>query len=330
MLIITLILIKRWVGESGSHILLHGSACSHCSVGCVSPHWPTFRSQGPLARQIWCPSIDHFRHWNLLSWLLRLDSLLAFSPPHKLLRSFHTASAPWSSHPACGWLYLTARVPCFYRPPRGGTLVSSRSRHGFSCLVGPPWCDDSGTWDCGHPASEFTVFLFPPGLTACSIWIGIIDLFTKANTLDLNLLLTFSRVYCNHPVISLPAFCLAPLPAVSAFRPEWSFWKARLLVEFACTMSFNGSLWLPTPWFYHRISTTWHTVHQTPLLHSSHSVLALPFTVQCGHLKRVDPTELRFCLITVSTHRNVVKLKEIAHVKWSEWYLVHSTSKCWW
>lgn len=135
MLIITLILIKRWVRERGSHILLHGSACSHCSLGCVSPHWPTFRSQRPLARHIWCPSIDHFCHWNLLSWLLRLDSLLAFSPPHKLLRSFHTASAPWSSHPACGWLYLTTRVPCFYRPPWGGTLVSSRSRHSFSWWV---------------------------------------------------------------------------------------------------------------------------------------------------------------------------------------------------
>lgn len=111
----------------------------------------------PLARHIWCPSIDHFCHWNLLSWLLRLDSLLAFSPPHKLLQSFHTASAPWSSHPACGWLYLTSQVPCIYRPPWGGTLVSSRSRHGFSCLVGPPWCDISGTWDCGHPASKFSL-----------------------------------------------------------------------------------------------------------------------------------------------------------------------------
>lgn len=24
----------------------------------------------------------------------------------------------------------------------------------FSCLLGPPWCDDSGTWDCRHPTSK--------------------------------------------------------------------------------------------------------------------------------------------------------------------------------
>lgn len=39
--------------------------------------------------------IDHSCYWKLLFWLLRLDSLLVFIPPWRLLSSFYTASAAY-------------------------------------------------------------------------------------------------------------------------------------------------------------------------------------------------------------------------------------------